>query len=62
MGVEKLELMKKMFNIDTLDAFLKIKKSLDPDQRVNDAKNIPSDKLTIEVLKPIAANIPGGAL
>jgi glycolate oxidase len=61
-GVEKLELMRVMFNASTLDTFLRIKKSLDPDQRVNDAKNIPSDKLTIEVLKPIAANMPGGAL
>lgn len=61
-GVEKLPLMAKMFNTETLDAFLEMKKTFDPDQRVNDSKNIPSDKLKIEIFKPVAANIPGGAL
>jgi glycolate oxidase len=61
-GVEKLPLMAKMFNTDTLDAFLEIKKTFDPDQRVNDSKNIPSDKLMIEIFKPVAINVPGGAL
>jgi len=60
-GVEKLHLMPKMFNPATLETFLNIKKSLDPAQRVNDGKLIPSDKLYIELLKPVAANIPGGA-
>ena len=61
-GVEKLHLMKKMFNQDTLDAFLEIKKTFDPDQRLNDAKLIPSDKTQIELIKPMAPNVPGGAL
>ena len=61
-GVEKLHLMKKMFNADTLDAFLKIKKTFDPDQRINDAKLVPSDRLFVELLKPIAINTPGGAV
>lgn len=61
-GVEKLHLMDKMFNRNTLDLFLDVKKTFDPDQRINDAKLIPSDKTTIELLKPIAANVPGGAL
>ncbi len=60
-GVEKLHLMPKMFNPATLDTFLKIKKTFDPEQRVNDGKLIPSDKLYIELLKPIAPNTPGGA-
>lgn len=61
-GVEKLHLMKKMFNQDTLDAFLEIKKTFDPDQRLNDAKLVPSDKTQIELIKPMAPNVPGGAL
>jgi len=61
-GVEKLHLMFKMFNEATLDTFLKLKKTFDPQQRVNDAKNVPSDKLMVEIVRPIAANVPGGAL
>jgi len=61
-GVEKLDLMGKMFNRQTLETFLKIKKAFDPDQRLNDSKKIPSDRLRVELLKPVAANVPGGAL
>ncbi len=61
-GVEKLHLMPKMFNADTLDAFLEIKKMFDPDQRVNDSKLIPSDRTQIEIMAPVAANTPGGAM
>jgi glycolate oxidase len=61
-GVEKLHLMGKMFNPATLQTFLDIKKTFDPKQQINDAKLIPSDRLTIELLKPVSANVPGGAL
>ena len=61
-GVEKIHLMHKMFNPDTIDTFQRVKKTFDPDQLVNDGKLIPSDKLTIELLKPVGANVPGGAL
>lgn len=61
-GVEKLHLMHAMFNPETLDAFLKIKKTFDPDQRINDAKLIPSDRMTVELIRPVGANVPGGAL
>ncbi len=61
-GVEKLHLMAKMFNPATLATFLAIKKTFDPQQRVNDAKLIPSDKLFVELVKPVAANSPGGAM
>ena len=40
----------------------RIKKTFDPQQRINDGKLIPSDKLRIELLKPIATNTPGGAV
>ena len=61
-GVEKLDMMGKMFNQETLATFLKIKKTFDPDQRVNDSKKIPSDRLRIELLAPVSVNVPGGAL
>ncbi len=61
-GVEKLHLMKEMFNPATLDLFLQVKKTFDPRQHCNDAKLIPSDRLVIELLKPTGANVPGGAL
>ena len=60
-GVEKLHLMHKMFNPATLAAFLEIKKTFDPEQRINDAKLVPSDRTAIELLKPVTVNIPGGA-
>jgi glycolate oxidase len=61
-GVEKLHLMPRMFNGDTIGAFQRIKEALDPEHLVNDAKLIPSDRLTIELLEPVAANVPGGAM
>lgn len=61
-GVEKLHLMGKMFNPATLEMFLRLKKTFDPAQRINDAKNVPSDRVQIELIKPAAVNVPGGAL
>jgi glycolate oxidase len=60
-GVEKIHLMPRMFNPATIKTFQNIKKAFDPDQRINDAKLIPSDKLKIELLKPVARNVAGGA-
>ena len=61
-GVEKLALMPKMFNPDTLDAFTAIKEAFDPRRRINDAKLTPSPKLRIELTRPGNPNTPGGAL
>jgi glycolate oxidase len=61
-GVEKLHLMRRMFNPATLDTFLRVKKAFDPSQRANEGKLIPSDRMTIELLKPVATNVAGGAL
>jgi len=61
-GVEKLKLMDRMFNADTLAAFNDIKTAFDPGRRINDAKLIPSDRLEIQILKPVGANTPGGAM
>jgi glycolate oxidase len=64
-GVEKLHLMPRMFNKQTIRAFQEIKKSFDPGQIINDAKLIPSDKLVIELLhenaRPSGINKAGGA-
>jgi len=60
-GVEKLHLMHKMFNPDTLDAFNRIKETFDPDRRINDGKMVPSPKIDIQILKPVT-NSPGGAM
>ncbi len=60
-GVEKLHLMDKMFNPQTLDTFDRIKRAFDPKRRINDAKLIPSDKLHVELLTPVT-NQPGGAV
>jgi glycolate oxidase len=60
-GVEKLHLMRKMFNADTIDLFNGIKETFDPDRRLNDGKMVPSPKVDIQLLKNIAPNTPGGA-
>lgn len=61
-GVEKIHLMRVMFNDATIDTFRKIKDALDPAHRVNDAKLIPSTTLEVQLLKPAAINSPGGAM
>jgi glycolate oxidase len=61
-GVEKLHLMSRMFNPATLDCFSRIKSGFDPARRMNDGKLIPSDRIQIELLHPVGANSPGGAL
>jgi len=61
-GVEKLHLMPKMFNADTLKTFGQIKTTFDPDRRINDGKLVPSDRLRIELKQPLSPNTPGGAL
>lgn len=61
-GVEKLHLMHKMFNAETIDTFDRIKQVFDRDRRINDGKLIPSDRLTIQLRQPVAPNTPGGAM
>jgi glycolate oxidase len=65
-GVEKLHLMPRMFNKATIGAFQEIKKTFDPQQLINDAKLIPSEKMIIELLHsgnvwPSGVNVSGGA-
>ncbi|MFP4223691.1 MAG: FAD-binding oxidoreductase [Phycisphaeraceae bacterium] len=61
-GVEKLPLMKKMFNQPTLAAFGRIKRSFDPEARLNEGKLIPSDRVQISLHRPAATGVAGGAL
>jgi glycolate oxidase len=60
-GVEKLHLMPKMFNPATIRMFQRLKESFDPDHRINDAKLIPSDRMEVQLIKPMRVNNPGGA-
>ena len=64
-GVEKLHLMTKQFTPDTIAAFRTIKHALDPAHALNDGKLVPSETLSIELLRPAglgSAGSPGGAL
>ncbi len=61
-GVEKIHMMPRMFNVATLDTFLRIKRVFDPGARLNEGKLIPSDRVRIELLRPVSPNSPGGAL
>lgn len=60
-GVEKLHLMPRMFSPATMALFARLKECFDPDRRLNDGKLIPSPRLSIELLQPVAMNLPGGA-
>ncbi len=61
-GVEKLHLMKKQFTPATIEWFRKIKDCFDPHHLLNDGKLIPSTTLEIQLIKPVAVNVPGGAM
>jgi len=64
-GVEKLPMMRVMFNAPTIDLFTKIKRAFDPRDRMNLGKLIPSDELFIDLTQPsgpVGAKQPGGAM
>jgi glycolate oxidase len=51
-GVEKIHLMPYLFDKPTMNLFSRIKKAFDPDERINAGKMIPSEKVTVRLLKP----------
>ena len=61
-GVEKLPMMRVMFNEPTMDLFGRIKRTFDADDRLNLGKLIPSDKLFVDLTKPMRTKQPGGAM
>jgi glycolate oxidase len=61
-GVEKLPLMSRMFDAQTMDLFQRIKHTFDPNEVINAGKMIPSDKIVVDLLHPVGAGVPGGAM
>ena len=61
-GVEKLPMMKIMFNEATMDTFGRLKSAFDPDDQCNAGKLIPSKKIDVDLLKPMHVGVPGGAM
>jgi glycolate oxidase len=51
-GVEKIHLMPYLFDGATLGLFERIKHAFDPDELINAGKLVPSDKISITLLKP----------
>ena len=51
-GVEKIQLMPYLFDGVTLKQFQRVKEAIDPHERINAGKLIPSDKVKIELLSP----------
>ncbi len=51
-GVEKLHLMPYQFDAATMRQFADIKKAFDPHDRINAGKLIPSETVSIQLLKP----------
>jgi len=51
-GVEKLHLMPYLFDPATMALFERVKKAIDPQERINAGKLIPSEKLHVNLLKP----------
>lgn len=61
-GVEKLDMMKVMFNEPTMDLFGRIKAVFDSAETCNTGKLVPSNKVVVDLTQPTDANTPGGAL
>jgi glycolate oxidase len=61
-GVEKLPLMRVMFDDATMASFERIKGVFDPDERINAGKLLPSERVDSDLLRPTAPNVPGGAM
>lgn len=59
-GMEKNELMSKLFSAETLDLILRLKLMFDPDGRLNPGKVLPTGKGCLEIRQP--ALTPGTAL
>jgi glycolate oxidase len=59
-GVEKMPMMKVMFDAPTLSLFGRVKATIDPKDIANPGKLIPSEQLEVDLLTPIGANSPGG--
>ncbi len=51
-GVEKIHLMPYLFDEPTMTQFLAVKHVFDPGERINAGKMIPSDKISVRLLKP----------
>jgi glycolate oxidase len=51
-GVEKLHLMPYLFDRATMDQFQRVKEAFDPKERINAGKLIPSEVVTVQLLKP----------
>jgi glycolate oxidase len=51
-GVEKIHLVAYLFDPPTMGQFARVKFAFDPDQRINAGKHIPSDKVSVSLLKP----------
>jgi glycolate oxidase len=51
-GIEKVGLMEYLFDGATLDQFARVKAAFDPGERINPGKLLPSEKLSIRLLKP----------
>jgi glycolate oxidase len=51
-GVEKIHLMGYQFDEPTMSLFRRIKQALDPHERLNAGKMIPSDRMPFSLLKP----------
>lgn len=51
-GVEKIHLMPYLFDGVTLKQFQRVKEALDPEERINAGKLIPSEKVKIDLVTP----------
>ncbi len=51
-GVEKLHLMPYLFDEPTMNQFARTKLAFDPHERINAGKLVPSDKFTVQLMKP----------
>jgi glycolate oxidase len=51
-GIEKVGLMEYLFDVPTMEQFRRVKAAFDPNEKINAGKLLPSEKLTLKLLKP----------
>lgn len=59
-GVEKIGLMPVMFNPPTMETFHRVRRTFDPEQRMNRSKLLPHDRVRVTLADIPGLNVPAG--
>ena len=59
-GIEKLKMMSRMFDAETMDTFCRIRRTFDPDEQLNPSKLLPTRHMHITLEDIPGMNVPAG--